>query len=336
MEFAGSFRFKPVVLSDASEEFEPHLFHNFDVLVIGGLGTQTSNINDVGTSTTESAVIKEDGTKQFQPSIVDNADDDRGDDPMDVDVVQKDTTVTQNVVVDEDVTELRGAITYAGDDLDVDADEDDLALSFLEEDGNEEIHVVNPLLTGGIPVKKLRTTEKVENHADKAKDEIEYDVEDDLSMCANPACFHDGDKHAQHSGIRGCKAHDGQSSITVDVVQSKKAMECSQIGGQTSYTPLQKWEYEQGLPVDGVSDVCKWAAEVGLSATRGKTSVNGETEEGNRIGSPTKYVKTPTLHVIVGGDGNEADRVGNKVGEEYDEEEETISEGRVEHDLDKQ
>ncbi|KAG0597115.1 hypothetical protein M758_UG312200 [Ceratodon purpureus] len=30
------------------------------------------------------------------------------------------------------------------------------------------------------------------------------------------------------------------------------------------YTPLQKWEYTNGFPIEGVTDVDKWAAEVGL------------------------------------------------------------------------
>ncbi|KAG0571915.1 hypothetical protein KC19_VG053300, partial [Ceratodon purpureus] len=37
------------------------------------------------------------------------------------------------------------------------------------------------------------------------------------------------------------------------------------------FTPLQKWEFDNGLPVDGVGDVKKWVVEVGL--------VGGENEE---------------------------------------------------------
>lgn len=62
-------------------------------------------------------------------------------------------------------------------------------------------------------------------------------------------------------------------------------------GGMTSsihglYTPLQKWEFENGFPVDGVSNVTEWAIEVGLA---GGDDDDGPALKRKRIVEPPKY-----------------------------------------------
>lgn len=57
-----------------------------------------------------------------------------------------------------------------------------------------------------------------------------------------------------------------------------------------TYTPLQRWEFENRLPVDGVSDVRTWAVAVGLArdlATSVKKMRTGVVEEPPKYGNST-------------------------------------------------
>ncbi|KAG0597016.1 hypothetical protein M758_UG304500 [Ceratodon purpureus] len=52
------------------------------------------------------------------------------------------------------------------------------------------------------------------------------------------------------------------------------------------YTPLQKWEYENGLPVYGVSDVLGWALDVGLA---GNDDDEDHKAKKMKMNEPPKY-----------------------------------------------
>ena len=60
-----------------------------------------------------------------------------------------------------------------------------------------------------------------------------------------------------------------------------------------TYTPLQRWKFENGLPVDGVSDVQTWAVAVGLardlanSLNQSKKKMTEVAEEPPKYGNST-------------------------------------------------
>ena len=59
--------------------------------------------------------------------------------------------------------------------------------------------------------------------------------------------------------------------------------------GYHPYTPLQKWEYLRGYPVDGVTDVQKWAIEVGLAEIDDDESPKAKKLKSNPVIEPPKY-----------------------------------------------
>ena len=66
-------------------------------------------------------------------------------------------------------------------------------------------------------------------------------------------------------------------------------------GSVDLYTPLQKWEYEHGLPVDGVSHVRAWALEVGLAEEDDEETQPQKKRKCARLNEPSKYGESSTI-----------------------------------------
>ncbi|KAG0594255.1 hypothetical protein M758_UG061400 [Ceratodon purpureus] len=76
------------------------------------------------------------------------------------------------------------------------------------------------------------------------------------------------------------------------------------------YTPLQKWQYERGLCVDGVTDVGKWAAQVGLVDGKCTTAESRNKMVRPLVKSPPKYGETSEYRLL------KEDNVGRTISEE--------------------
>ena len=59
--------------------------------------------------------------------------------------------------------------------------------------------------------------------------------------------------------------------------------------GSLTFTPLQKWEYENGFRVDGVTNVRQWAIEVGLEAASNDPEVQRKRKKIHCASGPPKY-----------------------------------------------
>ena len=61
-----------------------------------------------------------------------------------------------------------------------------------------------------------------------------------------------------------------------------------------TFNPLLKWEYENGFPIDGVTDTTRWAAEVGLEVGSQDPEVQRKRRKLLSATDPPKYVCTYT------------------------------------------
>ena len=72
--------------------------------------------------------------------------------------------------------------------------------------------------------------------------------------------------------------------------------------GSSLYTPLQKWEYDNNLPVDGVSDVKKWAVDVGLADAEGDQPKKSKKPKTGHIVEPPKYAGSSSRTLLTSPD----------------------------------
>lgn len=56
-----------------------------------------------------------------------------------------------------------------------------------------------------------------------------------------------------------------------------------------TYTPLQRWQFENGLPVDGVSDVRTWGVAVGLARDLANSVIPSKKMRTGVVEEPPKY-----------------------------------------------
>ena len=81
----------------------------------------------------------------------------------------------------------------------------------------------------------------------------------------------------------------GSSNAPYSVSETCKNNDVRKGTDPPSFTPLQEWEYVNGFPVDGVEDVEKWAAEVGLSRVEREVGNNRKKLKSSINDLPTKY-----------------------------------------------
>ena len=67
--------------------------------------------------------------------------------------------------------------------------------------------------------------------------------------------------------------------------------------GVNMYRPLQRWEYEGGLPVDGVSNAVKWTNEVGLAEQREVETEAAKKDSASCFMSTEKFAGTSNSDV---------------------------------------
>ena len=93
------------------------------------------------------------------------------------------------------------------------------------------------------------------------------DDEDGYCTCGNPVQDADNTNGKfLRTKSTGFPREGGSNSTQTNEDQIRSCMlSLRRGGGMNLYTPLQRWEYEQGYPVDGVEDVRSWAIEVGLA-----------------------------------------------------------------------
>ncbi|KAG0596923.1 hypothetical protein M758_UG296000 [Ceratodon purpureus] len=84
-----------------------------------------------------------------------------------------------------------------------------------------------------------------------------------------------------------------------------------------NYPPLQKCEYENGLSVNGVSDVDKWAIEAGLAENMRDLSNDEKKKKVDVYSLPSKFGDTSTTNPDL--EDNTKDTIGKE--EEMDIEE---------------
>ena len=138
-----------------------------------------------------------------------------------------------------------------------------------------------------------------------------FDI-DDPSMYENPCLFNGKGNLDEAKRDNKVEKHlnGGSTSATIPGTQGAVTLFESEVGSIT-YSPLQKWEYERGLPVNGVTDVKKWAILVGLAEDIYNSPAEDKEGKIDVHSAPSKYGGTshPTL------DG-ENDVEGTKEGEE--------------------
>ena len=78
----------------------------------------------------------------------------------------------------------------------------------------------------------------------------------------------------------------GSASFTMAVGNATEELRSVTIG---SYTALQKWQFEQGLPVHGIENVEKWAEENGLSREWSEDATPSKRRKLYRMSDPPNY-----------------------------------------------
>ncbi|KAG0594442.1 hypothetical protein M758_UG077700 [Ceratodon purpureus] len=68
--------------------------------------------------------------------------------------------------------------------------------------------------------------------------------------------------------------------------------------GRLTFTPLQKWEYENGYPVDGVPDTREWAIDVGLEVGSNDPDAQRKRRKLASAEAPPKYIASGGLNVL--------------------------------------
>lgn len=68
--------------------------------------------------------------------------------------------------------------------------------------------------------------------------------------------------------------------------------------GRLTFTPLQKWEYENGYPVYGVPDTRQWAIDVGLNVGNNDPEAQQKRRKLASAEAPPKYVASLGLNVL--------------------------------------
>ncbi|KAG0594558.1 hypothetical protein M758_UG088200 [Ceratodon purpureus] len=111
----------------------------------------------------------------------------------------------------------------------------------------------------------LKPMEKNEKQVDEDDVSLRDDDMDDIAMYekqsaekTSPLAFGSGLHIVAQGGDAGSicdsKASGGSPKFPLSVPTAKR-----------TFTPLQKWEYENGFEVDGITDVRQWARDVGLN-----------------------------------------------------------------------
>lgn len=96
-------------------------------------------------------------------------------------------------------------------------------------------------------------------------------------------------------------------------VRLGSATESLRMTNISAYTPLQKWEYQMALPVNGVKNVEKWATDVGLQKDTEDESVRGRRRKLNDMYDVQKYGESSARNVL--------EKTGNEDSPKHDESE---------------
>ena len=144
------------------------------------------------------------------------------------------------------------------------------------------------------------------------------DDDDDRHMIGNEAV-------ERHSDFDNGLSHDsgelnretGDSSYAGNLAIKERMEDTPRSDPNMLYTPLQRWEYENNLPVDGVEDTEAWAREVGLADARIDHSLPGKRQKKVGPQEPPKYINSDPLtfeelnlvHIATSSDAKESENI---------------------------
>ena len=131
------------------------------------------------------------------------------------------------------------------------------------------------------------------------QDEEDDDDSDEFEMYQSNPKAHDGTLGRNSTEVDGSKVGEKamrrHPTLALHLNSTVQGMTSSKYG---LYTPVQKWEYENGLPVDGVKNVKQWALDVGLADDGTDESPLSKKKRKVTLTEPPKYAGTTTRIMI--------------------------------------
>ena len=137
---------------------------------------------------------------------------------------------------------------------------------------------------------------------DDADDEEMYSKTHHYLVCTCEKKYTSQAEAAKGKAACDCSTNDRSSSLSSFLRRPST---------HSTFTALQRWEYENGLPVDGVEDVRQWAREVGLAGEN-----SGDEKKRRKLScaiNPPKYIHQEPLDLLYE-DGEVADIPKSPVG----------------------
>ena len=153
------------------------------------------------------------------------------------------------------------------------------------------------------------------------EEEEDIDSGDDNEVIQNSSLLRDGSRGVdpnRNSGGRVVGA--GGRKFPFPGVHLNLTVQAMASSQSNFYTPLQKWEYENNLPVDGVTNVEEWAREVGLADDSDDDESAPKKQRTKMWTVPPKYAGTSFRMMITSADDPKSpSEDGKNSGSEADE-----------------
>lgn len=175
--------------------------------------------------------------------------------------------------------------------------------------GREQISV-HYYVSGTSEVRKYYTKKVPLKESDVAED-VDEDTEEDVRGKCKGGTLEASDEDEDHEDeeetecldvsrglIFGPHTTKGIRAGCIDPITTAGAQKLTASGigvasgifvEKKKYTQLQKWEFENGLDVDGVTDVKRWAVEVGLAGDGDEDGHTSKRVKRNHVIEPPKY-----------------------------------------------